>query len=185
MKKNLKNIGNKIKKDEFYIHPNTLNIIKNNEKNDICPTKYYIYNNNKLNTTTKINCKQKNNNEISKFMLYPSTIINYNEILNIYDIVSFDDLFNNIKNLIQDNKTFETINRILNCWIKNNFDDLKKKNNILINIYLYIFNKYYPKINIKELYLTNEINKWFNSQKKYDFNINLGDEIIKNLDLNI
>lgn len=180
MKKiNIKNIGNKIKKDELFLHPNTLDIKLNHDIDDICPTKYYLHENNNLNTITNNYCKKINNKEIRKFMLFPPTIINYTDILQIYNVISFDDLFNKIKELTEQKKSFNTINRIINCWIKNNYDDLKNNHIILINIYKYLFK------NINEIKLNNEINKWFNSNKNSNFNINLGNEIIKNLNLNI
>lgn len=184
MEKNIKNIGNKTNKGEIYMHPNTLSLYLNENNNYICPTKYYINNDNILDIDKNSNCKNINNYEARKFMLYPLTIIRYNDILKIYNIISFDDLFDKIKDLINDN-TFITINRIVNCWIKTNYDDLKNKNKVLVGVYKFIFNKYNSELIIDESDLSKEINKWFKSQKNSNFNINLGEEIIKNLNLSI
>ena len=179
MQENIKNIGNRILPNESFLHPNTLDINKNLENKDIIPTKFY-FSNNILEKIKMSYGKKINDNELKKYMLYPSTVINYTEILKIYNIITYDDLFLKIKELINDGKLFKTIDRIINCWIKSNFDDLKNKNNILINIYIYVFNKYNNKININESKLKSEIKNWFNNQKN-----NLGEEIIKNLNLDI
>lgn len=181
MEKNIKKIGNKINKGDIYMHPNSL-ILHKNDKLSICPTKYYINNNKLLDNESSNNCKDINNYESRKFMLYPSTVIIYNEILKIYNIVSFDDLFDKITDLIKNN-TFITINRIINCWIRNNYDDLKNKNKILVSIYKFVFNYYNKKLEVDESKLYDEINKWFKFHTTNDFNLNLGEEIIKNLNL--
>jgi hypothetical protein len=187
MEKNIKNIGNKINKGEMYLHPNTLWIYENSiiDETQLCPTKYYINNDNILDINKKHNCKDINSYESRKFMLYPSTVIVNNNILKIYNIVSFDDLFDKVKDLIKENNTFITINRIINCWIRNNYDDLKNKNKILISIYKFIFNEFNPKFEINDSELSELINNWFNSHTSSNFNLNLGKEIIKNLNLSI
>jgi hypothetical protein len=184
MEKNIKTIGKKISKGEIFMHPTNLSVYINYNDNYRCPTKYYINNDNIIDMDKNNYCKNINNYESRKFMLTPSSVIRYNDILKIYDIISFDDLFDKIKDLINDN-TFITINRLINCWIKSNFDDLKNKNKILVSIYKFIFNTYNPKLQIDELELSKEINKWFKSQKNSNFYINLGEEIIKNLNLSI
>jgi hypothetical protein len=186
MEKSIKKIGTKINKGEIYIHPNTLTLhyLHKNDKLEVCPTKYHL-NNNILDVETHVNCKNISNYESRKFMLFPSTVIVYSDILKIYDIVSFDDLFNKIKDLIDDNNTFITINRIINCWIRNNYDDLKNKNKILVSIYKFVFNEYNKELEINENKLEEEINKWFKSHTSNDFKLNLGEEIIKNLNLSI
>jgi len=183
MKKNIKIIGNKTNKGDVFLHPNTLTLHKNHDKHEICPTKYYIKNN-VLDKET-FNCKDINNNESRKFMLYPSTVIIYNDILNIYNIVSSDDLLDQVKNLINEDNTFITINRIINCWIRTNYDDLKNKNKILVNIYKFIFNEFNPNFEINESKLSEVIVNWFKTHTSSNFNLNLGEEIIKNLNLSI
>ena len=187
MEKNIKNIGNKVNKGELFLHPNTLDIFENSNTDEtyICPTKYYMNNDNTLDVYKKNNCKDINNYESRKFMLYPSTVIISNEILKIYNIVLFDDLFDKIKDLVKDNNTFITINRIINCWIRTNYDDLKNKNKILVSIYKFIFNEYNPRFEINESELGEIINNWFKSHTSSNFNLNLGEEIIKNLNLSI
>jgi hypothetical protein len=180
MEKIIKNIGNKVKKKEIYLHPNTLYIREMEDINEY-PTKYYIKNNKLFfkNITEKYN--KKNKKELVKYMLYPSTVIMYNEILNLYNIISYDDLFDKIKELINLETPYNTINRLINCWIRLNYKDLKKNNKILINIYIYIFEHYYPKIELDKDNVLDEINKWFISNKQSTFNLDLGNEIMKYL----
>jgi len=180
MERIIKNIGNKVKKKETYLHPNTLQIIETQYINEY-PSKYYIRDEDVLfrNITDKYN--KKNKKELVKYMLYPSTVIIYNEILNLYNIISYDDLFDKVKELTTEDTPYHTINRIINCWIRLNYKDLKKNNKILINIYLFILNHYYPNIEIDKDNLIDLINKWFISNKESTFNLDLGNDIMQYL----
>ena len=64
--------------------------------------------------------------------------------------------------------------RIINCWIKNNLDLLKKNNKILIKINLLLFpNK--SKI-LQNNNITSYIDNWFKKNKDI-FNLNYYDDI--------
>lgn len=174
----IKNIGPPIYNDEMGIHPNTLHLTKN--IGDVsCPTKYY-YEDNILKRAKKSLCKNINKQQEQKFFLTPSLILSSNELLNIYNINSIDDLNNFIKININKKTNFKTINRILNTWIKNNFDDLKNHNDFLKDIYLNLFNEYYISLldnkNIKKI--LKFIKSWILKKTDDDFNFNLGEDLI-------
>jgi hypothetical protein len=176
----IKNIGNKVKNNELYLHPNTLLLNKVYDE-DNYPTKYYLKNDKIFYDILSNKYKENNKKSLIKYMLYPSTVLVYNEILNFYDIISYEDLFDKIKELISYDKPYNSINRVLNCWIRSNYKDLKKNNKILINIYIHILEYYYPSVDIDKIELENEINRWFISHKQSNFELNLGDHIIKSL----
>jgi hypothetical protein len=181
MAKKNKNLGYEIEKNQFFLNPITLQLEQNITKSNVCPTKFFFENNQIKNT--KIDCNKNSNEDIHKYMLYPHTIISYFEILNLYNINSFDDLYNIIKNIIEENNNFIFIHRIINIWIKNNFDDLKNKNKILIKLYIYIFEHFYPNNEISEKMLQKYINDWFTNNKSNNFYLNLGEEILKKSNL--
>lgn len=180
MERKIKNIGFDIKKNEQFLNPNTLEIVKNN--GDVYyPTKYYIQEDNIMNVIKKKNSETISNELTNKYMLYPYTIISYDQLLNIYNINTYDDLVMIVENYINDNKSFISINRIINIWIRNNFDDLKNKYNILIKLYISLFEKYYSNKKISEDRIKDIIKEWFKKNKSSNFDLNLGKEIIKNL----
>lgn len=180
MKNIIKNIGNKVKKKELYLHPNTLDVREQEYINEY-PTKYYIKNDKIAYKVITEKYDKKNKKELVKYMLTPSTVIMYNEILNLYNIISYDNLFDKIKELTSIDTPYHTINRIINCWIRSNYKDLKKNNKILINIYLFILNHYYPNIEIDKDNLIDLINEWFISNKQSTFNLDLGNDIMQYL----
>lgn len=180
MEQIIKNIGNKVKNKDSYLHPNTL-LLNEVYDEDNYPTKYYLKNNKIFYNMVSDKYKENNNKSLIKYMLYPSTVLAYNEILNLYDIISYEDLFDKIKELINYDKPYDSINRILNSWIRLNYKDLKKNNKILTNIYMYIYDYYYSLVDINDSDVENEIRKWFSSHKQSNFELNLGDYIIKSL----
>lgn len=174
----IKNIGQPIHKDEILLHPNSLLFQKGiNELS--CPTKYY-YEDNILKMDKKSLCKNINKYQEQKFFLNPSLILSSSELLNIYNINSYEDLYNFIKININKKTNFKTINRILNTWIKINLDDLKIHNNFLENIYLNLFDKYYITLidskNIKNI--LKFIKSWILKKTDDDFDFNLGEDLI-------
>jgi hypothetical protein len=72
-------------------------------------------------------------------MLTPPVLLPISEILKCYDINNIDDMIAYVKNNIK-LINYETINRVLNCWIRHNFEELKKNNEALCNIYYNIYN---------------------------------------------
>ena len=188
-KRKIKNIANKIILNQKFLHPNTLEFGKENEIIGSYPTKYYLSLNKELKFDKDIVLLNKdyNKNALKKFMLLPSVVISSDNLLIINNIITFDDLFSKVKEFINDKKEYSFINRIINSWIKSNFDDLKKKNTILVNLYIYLFKHFYSKLlydnddnnNKKIIHI---IDKWFKEKKMDNFNLNLGDSIKKYLD---
>ena len=123
-------ISNKLIPNNRVLNPNTLEIEMDKGKNPMQFTKYYFDNN----TVTNIAAYNKNNtvNDESKFMLTPSLLLSSNEIVLLYNINDITDLNVYIDDNLE-NSYFDTINRIINCWIRNNFQDLNE--NIFIHIY--------------------------------------------------
>lgn len=183
MERKIKSNGFNVTQNDFFIHPNTLEVIQKTTDN-ICPSKYFINNNHELmfNKSDQQSC---GNNILKdgtqKHMLYPYSILSSNYLYKIYNINSNDELFEKIKEMIEYEQKFATINRILNSCISDNYSVFKTKNDFLVEIYIYIFNHYYPKNKISTDELKKFINSWFENNSINNFNLNLGGEIIKNL----
>jgi hypothetical protein len=184
-KRKIKIINSNIIKNnnESVLHPNILALIKNsNNNNNIVLTKDYILNNN-LKTTKLLDNKTNLNIDNRKYMLTPSVILSYESILQLYEITSIDDLVETVNDYIKNDKNFNTVNRILNSFIKNNLDDLKKNNRIIYKIIIDLFNKYYPEFEINENNenILNFLKLWFKNKNENDFYFNLFDDIKKYL----
>ena len=177
------NINDKI------LDPNNLVLIST-DNNTRMLTKNYILNNKLVNTKIITNnnfnlkivdSKLDNHNHNRKYMLYPSVILSSESILQLYEIETIDDLIETVNNYIKNNKNFYSINRILNVFIKNNLDDLKKNNGIINKIIIDLFNNYYPEFKIKnnEKKIIDYIKLWFKNQNENHFHFNLFNNIIK------
>jgi hypothetical protein len=180
----IKCLGNSIDTNEFYLHPITLKIAKNVSTHKICPTGFY-YKNGKLETHIRTNFDPNlSNKDIQSYMALPYLNLSIEYMLNIYNIevsdtLSIDSLMNQIDKMIQTDKKFETINRIINIWISYNFKELKENNNILVSIYKKLSSKYFPEKKLNNDELTTIINNWFKSHNMDDFQLNLGEYIYK------
>lgn len=172
MNKNLYN-GNRKIKSEMYLDPLILQIQKKKSKDYI--TQFSFDKNMNL-----INYSDKPNKNYDDFMRMPSLLIPYTEILKLYNIDNLNDMIDYI-NLNLETKLFDSINRILNCWIRLNFNYLKKNNKILLNIYYKIFNHYYPNIITDEKIFNKKcsdyINDWFKNKNENSFFSNLGNNL--------
>ena len=181
MERKIKNTGFKVDQNETFINPNTLALYVNEQKNPICPSKYWIIDG-ILNFDKNKKCSSNISKEDArKFMLYPYTVLDSNELLKVYKILNFEELFEKVVELTDDGQKFTTINRILNSTIKNTFEELKTQYQFLAKIYNYLINKFYPKNKINNSDIEMFIKKWFNNNSSNNFNLNLGEEIIKNL----
>ncbi len=163
-----------------YLHPNDLSLLTipdANKNNIFTLNKYYILNNKIKDTSKLINneLKSKSNIDNRKYMLTPSVILSSESILQLYKIESIDDLVLIINNFIVDNKNFNTINRILNSFIKAHLNDLKKNNKIIYKIIIDLFKNYFPRFEIEnnEIKILEYIKKWFNEKNDNEFNFNL------------
>jgi hypothetical protein len=167
-KRKIKIIGNKIKKNQTYIQPNTLMTLIAN--NDIYPTQFF-FDDNKLvdNTISKNKQLIQPTRSLSEYMAIPDLSIPLTDLMNSYDINTYEELLLYIKNLIDDNKNEFTIYRLINLYTRIFYEDLIKINNSLIKIFKIVFEKY--DINEKELDVF--LKKWFKNNDKNAFKINI------------
>lgn len=188
-KKNVRKIkclGNCISKGDEYLHPIKLTIEKNDKFNQ-CPTKNY-YNEFSSSLFWKKKClthEKLSASELSKYMAVPYLNLSINGLLKMYNIENIDDLDNWINESIHENKPYKYINRIINCWIKANFIDLIKNNNILNEIYLKIQKNYWKiKIDDDEFLKKSKkfISKFFKNINITSFNFNLGENLLKHFE---
>lgn len=172
MEQDIKTIGKVIKSGEYFLHPITLRIGFNDKFTPIVPTTPYYEDG-----VFKLDKENITNNKLThidfqKFMGVPTLNLNIRNILNFYNIVTIDDLINEINNMIENNKQFQTINRIVNMWIKLEYNNLINNYKILITIYNKLGKKYYPDINLSNI--NTQIKEWFSNTKLDDFDFNLG-----------
>jgi hypothetical protein len=161
-----------IKPGETKLNPLTLTIEKN-ESTDINVyfTKFHIVNNKIQNMSLD---KSKKLNNASKYMILPPILIPSNDFLLMHNIINIDDLSNYINDNIEDND-YEYNNRIINCFIRENFSDLVKNNKILIDLYGKLFNIDLKNKNSVEKFIYN----WFKNNNPTSFFLNLGYDLEK------
>lgn len=162
-------------------HPINLELIKNTDSiNPICLTKFQMDKNNNLNILNKYKCINKTNN-YKKNLYVPVIGLGSSDLLNIYSINSIDSLDEFITNNLNI-LPHKTIERILNCWIRVNYDILKNYNNYLEK-FCWHFVEFNYKINIKnesiiKKEIKNFIDYWINKHSLDEFNLNLINDII-------
>lgn len=184
-KRIIKNISNYIKPHESNLHPNTLHIIVNNDKElNMCASKLHLEDNKFENTSFK--CTNTNIGELVNLLSIPSVIVNYDYILDVYNIESINDLLLFIKTSINTNNSFNFINRCVNAWIRINYNDLITSYKILLKINYIIFNFFFKYLIISKKIFYKDLKKfipyWFENNNNNDFNLNLAIEIKKYLD---
>lgn len=183
-KRIIQNISNDIKPDDYGLDPNTLKFILNKSESNICASKLYLEDNIFKNTSQI--CTTKTVSELIKLLSIPSIIINYDSILDIYNIESVNDLELFIKKCINANKTFNFINRCTNAWIRLNYNDLIVSYKILLKINYIIFKFFFNYLIISKKIFYKDINSfipyWFQNNNTNNFNFNLAIEIKKYLD---
>jgi len=141
-------------------------------------------NKNKLSPLTNYKYKISNNeNSVDAIPFQPMGIIS-SDILQMYQINSIDNLLEYIDTNIK-SENILTINRIVNCWIYNNYNVLKQHNNILEKIYKKIIYEYIKNFNIdmekeidkRNININKEIKKyidfWINKNNTSIFSLNL------------
>ncbi len=163
----IKCLGKEVKPNEWYIHPITLALGKNIKDVDICPSEIYYENGKTFTKTININ-KKLSDRDVQTFMALPYLRLDPNQVLEIYKIKTVDDIVEFTTNSINEKKEFETINRIINIWIRENLEDLKSKENykILEKIYK-ILGKHFNK-----QYELSKLSKWIDKLNYDDFDIN-------------
>jgi hypothetical protein len=151
-----------------------------NDNDPICLTKYQI-----LNNESKIfnNYKCKTNvNDYKNFLYVPPIGLSSDDILKIYKLESVNELYNYINDNIN-SVNYLTIVRLINCWIKVNFDTLKNYNKFLIKIITKLFKFYYSDI-IKTDDFDKEtgdfIEYWINTTKQPEFK-SIIDDFVKHI----
>jgi hypothetical protein len=162
-------------------HPINLELIKNTDSiNPICLTKFQMDKNNNLNILNKYKCINKTNN-YKKNLYVPVIGLGSSDLLNIYSINSIDSLDEFISNNLNI-LPFKTIERIINCWIRVNFETLKNYNNYLEKICWRFLEFHYKKIEKNEVIIKKEIKNfidyWINKHLFDEFNLNLIKDII-------
>jgi hypothetical protein len=161
-------------------HPINLERI-NSGINSICLTKFQIDKNNNLNISNTYKCNNNLNNNVKKYLYVPVIGLESIDLLKIYSIYSIESLYEWINNHL-DKLNLKTINRIINCWIRVNFDTLKNYNNYLEKIYLKITafgsNKKASEneTNIKKE-IKDFIDYWINKHSVDEFNFNLLEDL--------
>ncbi len=166
----IKCVGNSVDTNEFFLHPITLELVKNKGPKKICPTELH-YVNDKPYTAAPIDNIKLSDRDIQSYMAVPYLSLNLEQMLSIYKIDSIDSMMKWLDDNINI-KPIETVNRILMVWIRFNFEYLKNNNRILTSIYKKINNKYYKKdINNEEI--EKNINNWFKKNTSDTFHLDL------------
>ena len=173
---------NNVNPDNQTLHPissqwiNTKNLV-----NPICLTKFQILNN-ETQIINTYKCKN-GTNDYKSFLFLPPIGLTSNDIIKIYDLESIDRLYNWIKehldvktSLGTGNINYFTIVRVVNCWIRINFETLKNYNNFLVKIVSKLF-----KFNFGDEFNISEIDKEIRDYVDYWMNKNSGTEFKLNL----
>ena len=110
----IKIFGDIIKKEQDTLMPNTLLIAINTDVKNRYPTQFFI-NNSNLEDTERINNKQlvKSNRKYSELMENLNLSLPLTDIMNIYNIDTYDELIDLIKNLLFNNESEYTIFRFI------------------------------------------------------------------------
>lgn len=181
-KKNIRIIGNKIKKNNRYLHPITLELGNWTSKKNTYPTKP-IYNKDKKmydfykdSDELNINYSQK---ILTSFMEKPYMPFTNEMILNSYDIqeniYSLEKFYD--KNLFKNKQEFIFI---FNSWFRLNINEINNKNQL--NIICKFCKKVIKDIYLKELNV-NEISKkllkWQSKKKESEFYYKISEYLIK------
>jgi hypothetical protein len=161
------------------MHPVTLNWIYKGP-NPTCITKPHFNDNDNFILYKDYNCNLVN--DVYKNTLHiPPIGITSNDILHIYKIESIDSLLSYIKDNIEDGNIIN-INRIVNSWIRVNYDTIKIYNNFLEKIYKKLVDKYLNyenknKIKNDNINVDKEIKDyidyWTNKNNSLNFELNL------------
>jgi len=165
----IKCFGNSVETNEIYLHPITLALFKNAASKKVCPSELY-YKNGKAYYEIVSDENTLSNMDIQRFMALPYLNLNLGQMLQIYKILNVDDMVLWIDTMLENNKPFNYIKRILNIWIRYNIEDLKKNNKIIYTLIKKISKHY--KLNLIED-TEEKINKWIQNKDLNDFNFDI------------
>lgn len=160
--------NNPLKHGKENIHPITLTINTNDGKNDIFPSQFWIENNDFKYYTIKKNMKSTNysNNNMEN----PDLSLPLEDVLYIYNISTYDNLLQILKDMVDKNNTEHTIFRIVNLYTRIEFEELKRVNNTLIKIFKIIFKN--KKLENDD-FIKKFFKSWFDKHNKDDFKLNI------------
>ena len=180
--KKIKIFGDIIEKKNSGLLFNSLIISDELKSDNIYPTQFFINNNKSsiLDFEYTNNIKLvKSNRTKSQLMETPDLSLPLTDVLNIYDVDTYDELIELIKKILFDNGSIYTIFRLVNTYTRIYYNDLKKINNSLIKIFKLIFNKEatnhieISKYKINEDKLSVFLNKWFQKNDENKFYLNI------------
>ena len=172
--RSIKTFGKPYKKGDLFLHPLTLNLIKVKDDNIVPSELNYIDNRPNLSIKKDVNYS---NEEIQKFMTLPYLNLNNNALVYFYEIETIDQLNSFIDVKINSNYPINNLLRIVNIWIKHNFNDLIKYNNYIYNIFKKINDKYW-KIEHKKENVIIYFNKWINNKNIDDFQFDFFEDLL-------
>jgi hypothetical protein len=180
----IKIFGDIIEKNKIGFVPNTLVLNKNTEDYNLYPTQFFLSDSN-LNSLENAGNHQliKSKRTTSELMEIPDLSIPLPDVLNIYNIDTYDELLELLKKLLFNNSSEFTIYRLVNTYTRIYFDDLKKTNNSLIKIFKLIFNNQatnhteLSNYKINDEKLSSFLKKWFEKHDKDSFNLNICEDI--------
>ena len=128
--------------------------------------------------------------DIKKFMALPYLNLSLQQMLYIYKITNIDSLILWVDKMILEDTPFIHVNRMINIWIKFNYDDIieslnikndEKSPPILVPLYEKISSKYWNGIKIDWLKINHFIKNWFKTTKYDDFSFNLGSDLYNSI----
>ena len=170
------------------IHPITLNWFDNSKSTTpICITKPNFKKGEVL-LHKDYKCINNQPTKYNTYLYTPPIGVSSEDLINIYEIKSIENLQSFVSDNINTTNIF-TINRLVNSWIRVNFDTIKIYNNFLEKIFKKLLDKYYGLKKMKDfnkLNLDKEIKDfidyWFNKNNMVGFNFNLFGELINYLE---
>ena len=124
----IKCVGNSIDTNEFFLHPITLELVKNKGPKKICPTELHYVNGKPYYHVLKKETKYTKK-DLQQFMATPYLNLNIETLLKIYKIDNIDSMTEWIDNMMNVDKPFIYINRIFNvpyCFLSVYLISLKK-----------------------------------------------------------
>jgi hypothetical protein len=135
--------------------------------------------NDNVNFYSKYKCQTTQEDYKKNLYVPPIGIMSY-DILRIYDIDSIDSLYKWFEEEFDKGTNIYNINRILNCWLKNNFN-LINNNSYLGKIYykLLVHLNSKNKKNNLEKEIKQFINNWVSKKSSNDFDFNLLEDLKK------
>jgi len=170
----IKCFGNSVETNEFFLHPITLALSQNTTNKKVCPSELH-YKDGKPYYATPSDENKLSNMDIQRFMALPYLNLNLGQMLQIYGIMNVDDMVAWTNNMLEHDKPYSYIKRMINIWIRYNIDDLKNNNKIIYSLIKKITKHY--KLSLKDD-AENRINKWIQNKDLNDFDFDIFNHVI-------